>query len=155
MDGFQLGAWWVDPASGEISKPGYRRHLQPRQMNLLAHLAAHPGRMLTKEELLRALWHGAAVEEIALPRCVSEVRRALGDDARAPSYIETIPKRGYRLVATRGEAGDGARGASSLRSTPRRRGGLAAALTLAGAAIAGVAAARWLTDGKRHRERGG
>ncbi len=98
--GFSLGDWWVEPGLGVVSRPNETRHLPPQQMDLLAYLAARPGQLVPKEELLNAVWKGAVVEEIALPRCVSEIRKVLGDDAKAPRYIETVPKRGYRLLTS-------------------------------------------------------
>lgn len=67
-------------------------------MDVLACLAADPGRVVTKEELLAAVWGGAFVEEGALSQAIHSLRKALGDDARQPRYIQTIPKRGYRLL---------------------------------------------------------
>lgn len=144
--GFRLGAWWVDPASGELSRPGVQRRLPPQPMDLLAYLAANPGRLVTKEELLSAIWQGAAVEEIALPRCVSEIRKALGDDAKDPKYIETIPKRGYRLVAASGEVGSegGEEPVAARRAFRPPRRVAVAAVALSAVAFAGAAALIWL-----------
>ena len=68
-------------------------------MDVLAYLAGDSGRVVAKEELLTAVWGGAFVEEGALSQAIHSLRKALGDDARQPRYIQTIPKRGYRLVA--------------------------------------------------------
>jgi len=68
-------------------------------MDVLVYLAADPGTVIAKEELLEAVWGGAFVEEGALAQAVHSLRKALGDDARQPRFIQTIPKRGYRLVA--------------------------------------------------------
>jgi TolB-like protein/Tfp pilus assembly protein PilF len=68
-------------------------------MDVLACLAGVPGRVVTKEELLAAVWGGAFVEEGALSQAIHSLRKALGDDARQPRYIQTIPKRGYQLLA--------------------------------------------------------
>lgn len=144
--GFRLGDWWVDPALGELSRPGLRLHLQPQQMDLLTYLAANPGRLVSKEELLAAIWHGAAVEEIALPRCVSEIRKALGDDARDPRYIETIPKRGYRLAAAIRETDDKEGGEQVAPQPAPRRFRLlaAAAVALSTVTLGGLAVLPWL-----------
>ncbi|MEM1181819.1 MAG: transcriptional regulator, partial [Acidobacteriota bacterium] len=72
------------------------RHLAMRTLELLV---SHPGRLVTKEEFFEEVWGGGAVEDGALARCISEIRSVLGDDPREPRYIETLPKRGYRLVA--------------------------------------------------------
>ena len=68
-------------------------------MDLLFLLAGAPGRVFSREQILEALWPGLIVGDDALARTVSKLRQALGDDARAPRYIETISKRGYRLLA--------------------------------------------------------
>jgi TolB-like protein/Flp pilus assembly protein TadD len=67
-------------------------------MDVLVYLASEPGRLVSKEELLEAVWGGSFVEEGALSQAIHSLRKALGDDARQPRYIRTIPKRGYRLV---------------------------------------------------------
>jgi DNA-binding winged helix-turn-helix (wHTH) protein/TolB-like protein/Flp pilus assembly protein TadD len=68
-------------------------------MDVLVHLAANPERVVSKEELLTVVWGGAFVEEGALAQAIHSLRKALGDDARQPRFIQTVPKRGYRLVA--------------------------------------------------------
>ncbi|MEM6796608.1 MAG: winged helix-turn-helix domain-containing protein, partial [Acidobacteriota bacterium] len=68
-------------------------------MKTLALLISRPGRLVTKEEFLERVWGGDAVEEGSLASSISEIRGVLGDDAREPRYIETLPKRGYRLIA--------------------------------------------------------
>ncbi|MCP3956469.1 MAG: tetratricopeptide repeat protein [bacterium] len=98
-ESFRVGAWQVRPADGVVEQNGRRRHLQPQQMSLLLYLTARGGKVVAKEEILERVWHGAVVEEVALPRCISELRKALGDDARQPRYIETVPRHGYRLIA--------------------------------------------------------
>jgi TolB-like protein/Flp pilus assembly protein TadD len=68
-------------------------------MDVLVYLAANPERVVSKEELLTVVWGGAFVEEGALAQAIHSLRKALGDDARQPRFIQTVPKRGYRLVA--------------------------------------------------------
>src|SRR5262245_63205103 len=68
-------------------------------MDLLAFLANSGGRVVSKDEIIDAVWHGRFIAEATLTRSIADLRRALGDDQRSPQYIETIPKRGYRLVA--------------------------------------------------------
>jgi TolB-like protein/DNA-binding winged helix-turn-helix (wHTH) protein/cytochrome c-type biogenesis protein CcmH/NrfG/cation transport regulator ChaC len=69
-------------------------------MDVLVYLATSPGRVVSKEELIGAVWSGSFVEEGVLSQAVHSLRKVLGDDAREPRYIQTIPKRGYRLVAS-------------------------------------------------------
>lgn len=99
-EGFRIGPWRVEPAiCGLRHREGDERHLRPQEMDLLCCLAAAAGRVVSREEILTAVWADAQVEEGAISRCVSLVRKALGDEAKAPRYIETISKRGYRLIA--------------------------------------------------------
>jgi TolB-like protein len=67
-------------------------------MEVLLRLAEYPGETLSKEQLLQAVWPNIIVTEDVLKRCIGELRRAFGDDARNPHIIETIAKRGYRLL---------------------------------------------------------
>jgi len=69
-------------------------------MDLLTHLAAHSGEVLSKDQLLDGVWGAEAVSESALTRTVTELRQALGEDANNPRLLETIPKRGYRLIGS-------------------------------------------------------
>jgi TolB-like protein/DNA-binding winged helix-turn-helix (wHTH) protein/Tfp pilus assembly protein PilF len=94
-----IGDWRVDPTSGALQRGDEAARIEPRVMAVLLDLAAHPGVVRSKDDLIAAVWGDTYVGEAALSRCVSELRRTLGDDARDPRYIETLPKRGYRLVA--------------------------------------------------------
>lgn len=102
---FQLGPWRVLRNEGTLCLDGQSIRLEPRIMDVLVYLAAHSGRVVAKEELIEAVWGGAFVEEGALSQAVHNLRKALGDDARQPRYIQTLPKRGYRVVAEVRETG--------------------------------------------------
>lgn len=92
-----LPPWRADRASGELRGPAGVARLEPRVMDLLFLLGSRPGEVLTREELQAALWPDTVVGEDALARLVFKLRRALGDDPKAPRFVETLPKRGYRL----------------------------------------------------------
>lgn len=94
-----VGEWEVRKAEGLLSAGGRSVRLEPRVMDLLIYLAANPGRVVPKEELLEVVWSGAFVEEGVLSQAIHSLRKSLQDDARQPRYIQTIPKRGYLLVA--------------------------------------------------------
>src|SRR6266545_1686808 len=96
---FRLDSWSVHPAEGTLSSDGHLVRLEPRVMDVLVYLAAEPGEVVSKEDLLEAVWGGAYIEEGVLAQAIHSLRKALGDDARQPRFIQTIPKRGYRLVA--------------------------------------------------------
>ncbi|HJR69047.1 MAG TPA: winged helix-turn-helix domain-containing protein [Gammaproteobacteria bacterium] len=95
--GFRLGAFDVEPLAGRISGPDGAEHVQPKVMDVLLFLAAHEGQVVERDTLLQQVWQRVTSEEV-LTRCISELRRALGDDRGTPTYIQTVPKRGYRLV---------------------------------------------------------
>lgn len=96
---FCIGEWSVHQAEGTLRKNGQSVRLEPRVMDVLIYLAAHSERVVPKDELMAAVWGGAFVEEGALTQAVHTLRKVMGDDARQPRFIQTIPKRGYRLVA--------------------------------------------------------
>jgi len=96
---FRLNEFRVDPGAGTLESESDIQRLPPRLMALLCELAAAGNQTVDREELVRALWPRGFVNEDALSRAVAELRRHLGDDARNPQFIETVPKRGYRLLA--------------------------------------------------------
>jgi pimeloyl-ACP methyl ester carboxylesterase len=89
----------LDPAAGRLFGRSGPVALTPKSLALLEYLAARPGRLITKQELLDAIWPGVYVADGALKVCVREIRRALDDDARAPRFVETAHRRGYRFIA--------------------------------------------------------
>jgi len=96
---FGLGNWLVEPALNRMSGASGVVHLEPRLMDLLVYLAHHQGEVLSRETLIDGVWQTQFVGEAALRNAVAALRRALGDNADSPNYIETITKRGYRLIA--------------------------------------------------------
>jgi len=96
---FRLGDWLVRPSLNQLSRADTVVHLRPKVMDVLVHLAKHGSDVVSKEELVEAVWAKEFLADSALSRAVFELREVLGDEAQQPRYIETIPKRGYRLVA--------------------------------------------------------
>jgi len=96
---FRLGDWLVDATNHELVAASGRVRLQPRQMQLLLRLAREPDTLLRREQLLGDVWEGRYVNDEALSRAIAELRQLLADDPRAPRYIETVPRLGYRLIA--------------------------------------------------------
>ncbi len=96
---FRLGDWLVDPSLNRLSRGGVVEHVRPRLIELLVFLAKHAGELVTKETILHDVWQQRFVAESVLSRSVADLRQLLGDEAGQPRFIETIPKRGYRLVA--------------------------------------------------------
>ena len=96
----KVGEWRVDFSTGEMTGPSGTVRLEPKVAQLLQELAGRAGRVVSREELMAAIWPDVIVGDDSLARIVSKLRRALGDDAREPRYVETMSKRGYRLVAS-------------------------------------------------------
>lgn len=84
---------------GTLSKGDEILRLEPRSMEVLLYLASRPGEVVTREELEQEVWRGAIVGYDAITNTVIKLRKALGDSARDPEFIATIPKRGYQLIA--------------------------------------------------------
>ena len=97
--GFTLGDWEVQPLRGRIVGPGGTIHLEPKIMEVLVVLAGRPGEVIERSDLVHEVWGKRAVTDEPLTRCIAELRRMLNDSREKPEYIQTIPKRGYRLVA--------------------------------------------------------
>ncbi|WP_417681914.1 winged helix-turn-helix domain-containing protein [Pseudidiomarina aquimaris] len=103
----RIGAWHVDFDSGQLSADASQaieiaeasRRLEPKSCQVLAYLAAHPGELVTKQALTEAVWSDSYASDDTIARTISRLRTSLGDNSRAPRYIETLPKRGYRLLA--------------------------------------------------------
>lgn len=95
----QFGPFELDAANARLLRQGQPLDLPPRSFDLLRHLAERPGQLVTKDELLDAVWQRRFITEAVIKTAVSELRAALDDDAREPRYIETVPRRGYRFIA--------------------------------------------------------
>jgi TolB-like protein/DNA-binding winged helix-turn-helix (wHTH) protein len=95
----RVGAWRVDPRLGEISRDGRSLRMETRSMRLLMHLAAHAGEVVSIDDLLEQVWTGVIVTPDSVYQAVTSLRRALGDDAKKPAYIATVPRLGYRMIA--------------------------------------------------------
>lgn len=96
---YRFGPFLVDRAGYRVLRDGRQLDLTPKLIDLLLLLLDHAGELVTKEELLDALWRDANVTENALAQAVSDLRDALGDEPASPAYIKTVARRGYRFVA--------------------------------------------------------
>lgn len=97
---FQMGPWRVDPGLNQIIGPEGGVELEPQVMDLLVYLAEANGEVRSRDEIASALWPAASVNDDALSRTVWKLRQALGDDAKSPRYVQTVSRRGYRLLET-------------------------------------------------------
>src|SRR4051812_20037181 len=96
----RIGNWTVEPAANELSQGGEVVRLERKVMEVLVFLAERPGQVISREALLSAVWSNIVVGDDALTQAVIKLRKALRDTARSPRYIETISRRGYRLIAS-------------------------------------------------------
>lgn len=96
---FEFGEFRLDARERQLSRGDRIVRLEPRSFDLLHHLLEHAGKLVRKDELIDAVWAQAVVTDNALTRCMHQVRIALGDNAEAPVYIETVPGSGYRFIA--------------------------------------------------------
>ncbi|WP_345855936.1 winged helix-turn-helix domain-containing protein [Shewanella algae] len=96
---FFLGDWQVDPGSNSLRLGKRLRQLEPKAMNVLLYLCRRSGEVVSSDELLDVCWPGSDTGDNPLHKTINQLRRALDDKAGDPSFIETIRKRGYRVVA--------------------------------------------------------
>ncbi len=96
---FYVNNWQVSPLSCEISLGTQKQKLEPKVMAVLIHLSQQAGKAVTRQALEDNVWAGRIVGYDALSSVIIKLRKAFGDDSRQPEIIETIPKRGYRLIA--------------------------------------------------------
>ena len=129
-DRLDIGDWTVEPDLNELSAQGRTVKLEPKAMAVLLHLASRSGQVVTRDELLSQVWPGVVVGDDSLTQVIIKLRKALGDDPDRPSYIQTVTKKGYRLVAPVRLAAAGTRAAVFA---PRRHrvGWFASAMALA------------------------
>jgi DNA-binding winged helix-turn-helix (wHTH) protein len=97
-DKFSFGQIVVDPKSNTIALNGVEKRLEPKLISLLCLLAAQGRDVISRQEITRIIWPDVVVGEESITRAIFALRNALGDDAKQPKYIETIPKKGYRFL---------------------------------------------------------
>lgn len=143
---FRLNHWQVEPALGTIANGRTCIKLDPRPMHVLVVLAQHAGQVLSQQQLETAVWGELMVTSNSVYQCITQLRKALGDDAKQPQFIQTIPRKGYRLIAriawqtsqtglatpaeVSGPAAHASAPASSVARSRWRRVGIAMALLL-------------------------
>ena len=115
-------SWQLDLVNERLCRGEETIALPPKAFAVLRYLNEHPDRLVTKQELLDAVWPDIAVTEAVLKNCILKLREALGDDAKTPRYIKTVHRRGYRLLAPLSTTQPGVRrqypGVSSPASQP-------------------------------------
>jgi len=95
---FYVADWYVDPATCRISKDGEIHKIEPKAITVLVCLAQKQGQVISREELEELAWQGIVVGYDSLASAIIKLRKAFGDNAKNPVFIETVPKKGYRLI---------------------------------------------------------
>lgn len=142
---YSIGDWTFDPAGAELRRGDERRRLEHRTARTLDVLAARRGEVVSHDEIVAAVWNGRHLSPNSIPVVIGDLRRALGDDARDPRYIETVAKRGYRLVGGANGHGAGLAAVPPGPARPSRRLNTGALVGLALLAVAGFVGWRALT----------
>lgn len=94
-----IGDWLVEPTKGRLSCAEQEVRLEPRAMDVLLCLASRPGEVISREDIESTVWAGMIVGYDSLASAIIKLRKAFADDSRNPQFIETVAKRGYRLIA--------------------------------------------------------
>ena len=96
---FEFGPFVLNARERRFTRAGKPIHLQPKAFEVLLYLLEHAGCLVGKQEVLDSVWKDVFVTENSLTVCVRQIRIALGDEADAPQFIETVPTAGYRFIA--------------------------------------------------------
>ena len=96
---FRVGAWRADAVTGELCRDKEIVRLEARTMRLLACMAGRAGEVVSIDEMLDQVWAGVVVTQDSVYQAIAGLRRALDDDPKQPTYIATVPRQGYRLIA--------------------------------------------------------
>jgi DNA-binding winged helix-turn-helix (wHTH) protein/TolB-like protein/Tfp pilus assembly protein PilF len=113
----RIGSWWFHPELNRLRDANSVIHLEPKAALVLKLLVERAGEPVTRQELLNTVWKGVVVSDDALTQVIIKLRKALGDSSREPRYIQTIPKRGYCLLA---DVQPGSGSAGVLTEQPKR-----------------------------------
>jgi TolB-like protein/DNA-binding winged helix-turn-helix (wHTH) protein len=118
----KIGDWTVEPAANRLFRGDKEVRVEPKAMRVLTYLVERRGEVVSRHDLETQVWSGMIVTDDAVTNTVIKLRRALGDNARSPRYIETIAKTGYRLIAETSAVDAAAEPAPEASvSVPRRR----------------------------------
>lgn len=119
----RFGAFELDAACGTLRKGGVLVKMHPQPFRVLLLLSEYPGQIVTRDQIQRCLWGDNTFVDFegGINFCVRQVRAALGDDADKPKYIETLPRRGYRFIASVGNYRPGERRIADKHSAPSGR----------------------------------
>jgi eukaryotic-like serine/threonine-protein kinase len=110
----RFGEFELDVRAGELRKGERRIRLQEQPLRILLMLLEHPGEVVTREEVRKRLWPNDTIVEFehSIGTAIKKLRQALGDEAESPRYVETLPRRGFRLIVSLHDPSDSAAGSS-------------------------------------------
>jgi DNA-binding winged helix-turn-helix (wHTH) protein len=134
MTSHSIADWTFQPDLNELRRGDEQRRLEHRAARTLELLCARAGEVVTQQEIIAQVWNGRAISPNSVPVVISDLRQALEDDARRPRYIETVAKRGYRLMAQPN---------STRRPRLRTKRARAAIIALAAIVLSLAAAVAW------------
>jgi TolB-like protein/DNA-binding winged helix-turn-helix (wHTH) protein len=117
----RVGDWCLRPTAATISRDGKTQRVEARTMGVLLVLASHPGKVVSSDELLATVWPDVTVSQDSVYQAVASLRRLLGDDPKEPAYIATVPRLGYRMVASWGVVPFGGGGGPPMPPPDARR----------------------------------
>src|SRR4051812_11701394 len=100
-----FGDFQMDSGNARLTRGSETVALTPKAFDTLHYLAQRPDELVTKEQLLKAIWPDVIVGDASVKVCIREIRKALEDDVQSPKYIETVHRRGYRFISKGGSAG--------------------------------------------------
>ncbi len=129
---WRFGDFEFDPEAGKLYRDGQTVRIQPQPLRVLELLVERPGEILSREELRNRIWGEATFVEFdqGLNYCIRQIRSTLGEAASQPSYIETLPKQGYRFIASVTVISNGAAGAKEAGADPTSKNERAATVPL-------------------------
>src|SRR5215469_15405155 len=114
---YEFGPFRLEPEEHLLLREGKPSPLTPKAFELLVFLVSNPGRLVTKDQIMDALWPGSFVEDANITVLISSLRKVLGKSAIDEPYIQTVPKKGYRFTAFVKSADSGETGQAAATST--------------------------------------
>jgi DNA-binding winged helix-turn-helix (wHTH) protein/pimeloyl-ACP methyl ester carboxylesterase len=150
----RFGDCEIDVQGRELRRSGVAVHLEPQVFDLLAYLIAHRQHAVSRDELIREVWHGRIISDATLSSRINSVRQAIGDTGKNQTYVRTLPRRGFRFV------GEPVEEASSTLANPyvvppqqiticRTRDGVNIAVATSGKGLPVIKTGTWLTNVER------
>ncbi len=136
-----VGDWTINPATGEMRRGEESVRLEERNLRLFLFLIENAGQVLSVDEILKQVWMGVIVSPDSIYQAITALRRQLGDDTKNPTYIATVPRRGYRLIAPVSESPENIPVQLAYKPSPRML--FSAAVLILAAALVSVPLSGW------------